>query len=68
MSDQEIRLRWEENGSPKYDGITQDITRKYLTNPDSVAVGDRVMVRWGKRGKVWKAVVVDLLEDDDGKH
>ena len=63
----EIRVRWEDNGSLKYDGVTQDISRKFVVQ-ENVAVGDSVTIKWGRRAHVWKAVVVDLLDDDnDGK-
>ena len=63
----EIRVRWEDNGSLKYDGVTQDISRKFVVQ-ENVAVGDSVTIKWGRRARVWKAVVVDLLDDDnDGK-
>ena len=61
----EIHVRWEDNGSLKYDGVTQD--RKFVVE-ENVAVGDSVTIKWGRRAQVWKAVVVDLLDDNnDGK-
>ena len=63
----EIRVRWEDNGSLKYNGITQDISRKFVVE-EIVAVGDSVTIKWGRRARVWKAVVVDSLDDNnDGK-
>ena len=59
----EIRVRWEENGSAKYDGVTQDISRKLKTEKN-IAVGDKVTIKWGRRARVWKAVVVDLLDGE----
>ena len=66
----EIHVRWEENGSAKYDGVTQDISRKFKTEKN-IAVGDKVTIKWGRRARVWTAVVVDLLDgdiDDDGEY
>ena len=61
----EIRMRWEDNGSSKYDGITQAISRKFVIDEN---VADIVTIKWGRRARVWKAVVVDLLDDNnDGK-
>ena len=59
-----ICVRWEENGSAKYDGVTQDISRKFITEKN-IAVGDKVTIKWGRRARVWKVMVVDLLDDDD---
>ena len=62
-----IRLRWEGNQSAKYDGVVQDIDEKYLLPADrqSVSVGKVVRVRWGRSKRLWRAIVVDLLEDED---
>ena len=63
----EIHVSWEDNGSLKYDGVPQDISRKFVVE-EIVAVGDSVTIKWGRRAQVWKAVVVDLLDDNnDGK-
>ena len=44
----EIRVRWEDNGSSKYDGVTQDISRRFVIK-ENVAVGDIVTIKWGRR-------------------
>ena len=65
----EIHVMWE-NGSAKYDGVTQDISCKFVTE-ENIAVGDKVTIKWGRRARVWKAVVVDLLDgdiDDDSEY
>ncbi len=62
----EIRVKWQGNHSSMYDGKTQDIASKYLLQDvDSVAVGYDVEVKWGRRSRLWRGVVVDLLEDQD---
>ncbi len=58
-------MKWEGNDSSMYDGKTQDIARKYvLQDVDSVAVGGMIEVKWGRRSRLWRGVVVDLLAED----
>ena len=69
-----IRVCWEGNGSPRYDGKTQDVAVKWVVKEDrdDMAVGKTVRVKWGRGGRIWMAIVVDFLrsttEDDDGGH
>ena len=58
-----IRVRWEGNGSPRYDGKTQDVAVKWVVKEDGddLAVGKTVRVKWGRCGRIWLAMVVDLL-------
>ena len=53
--------------TPKYNGVVQDIDHKYLLPADrqSVSVGKVVRVRWGRSKRLWRAIAVDLLEDED---
>ena len=66
MADRQIRVRWEGSGSVRYDGKTQDVARRYVVVEDleGVAVGNLVRVKWGRRSRVWRGVVVDLLDED----
>ena len=64
MTGRQIRLRWEGNSSPRYDGVTQDVALKYVFREDlvNIEVGSIVRVKWGRRSRVWKGIVVDLLQ------
>ena len=62
-----IRLRWEGNNSRKFDGVTQDLEAKHLLPADrqDAAVGKVVRVKWGRGKRLWRAIVVDLLDAEE---
>ncbi len=64
---QQIRVRWEGNGSTRFDGVTKDIALKLVVPEDavSVRVGGRVRVKWGRgsQARIWKGVVVSTDVD-----
>ncbi len=66
-SRQQIRVRWEGNGSTRFDGVTQDIALKLVVPEDAVTirVGGTVRVKWGRgsRARFWKGVVVSTDVD-----
>jgi len=65
---QQIRLKWEGNSSPHYDGVTQDVAREHMF-PKDLHIGQTVRVKWGRSLKVWTGVVMDLLtKDSSSKH
>ena len=43
-SEEMIRLRWEGNGSVRYDGKTQDVTLKFIVPEDRTATAGRLYV------------------------
>ncbi len=59
-----VWVRWEGNGSTRYDGRVQDIAHRFVVKEDVVgmAVGSTISVQWGRRR--WAAVVVDLLDEE----
>ena len=63
-SEDMIRLRWEGNGSVRYDRKTQDAALRFIVPKDrNTTVGKIVCVKWGQQSRVWKAVVVGLESD-----
>ena len=43
-------IRMEDNGSAKYDGVTQDISCNFVTE-ENVAVGDKVTIKCSQRAR-----------------
>ena len=65
-SEEMIRLRWEGNGSVRYDGKTQDVALKFIVPEDRTATAGKIVrVKWGRQSRVWKAVVVGLEADPE---
>ena len=65
-SEDMICLRWEGNASLRYNGKIQDVAIKHiLPEYRNVPVGKMIRVKWGRRSKVWKVVVVG--QDTDPK-
>ena len=63
-SEDMIRLRWEGNGSVRYDGKTQDVASRFIVPEDrNATAGKTVRVKWVRQSRVWKAVVVCLEAD-----
>ena len=63
-SEDMICLRWEGNGSVRYDGKTQDVVLRFIVPEDrNATAGKIVRVKWGHQSRVWKAVVVGLEVD-----
>lgn len=63
-----VRLRWEGNGSTRYDGKTQDVAVKFIIPEDrskTAVAGNTVRVKWGRQSRVWRAVVVGQEGDGD---
>lgn len=51
-----VEVRWVEDG--KFQGVCNLIERKYVmnNNNNNLKEGEEVEVRWGKKGRLWKAV------------
>ena len=65
-SEEMIRLRWEGNGSVRYDGETQDVALKFIVPEDRTATAGKIeRVKWGHQSREWKAVVVGLEADPE---
>ena len=65
-SEDMIRLRWEGNGSVRYDEKTQDVASRFIVPEDrNATAGKTVRVKWVRQSRVWKAVVVCLEADPE---
>ncbi len=66
-----VRVRWEGTSSTRYDGLEQDIPRRYVVDEDvdEIAAGSTIRIKWGKKARIWRAVVmlVDVTESGKGK-
>ncbi len=60
-------MRWEGNGSTRFDGVTQDVALKLVVQEDAVSVraGGTVRVKWGRgsQARIWKGDVVSTDVD-----
>ncbi len=58
-----VRVKWQGKDLLRYDGKTQDIKRRDIMSEyqDGMAVGSTVRMHWGRKSRIWTAVVVDQL-------
>ena len=59
-------MRWEGNTSKKCDGTVQYVESRFVVC-GTVKVGATIIVKMGKSKKLWNAVVVNLLDTEDGR-
>ena len=55
-----FKVRWERNGSARYDGRTQDIPEDWIIESDrDRGVNESIRVEWGQSGRLWNALVLE---------
>ena len=62
IDQKQIRVRWEGNGSSRYDGRVQDVEVRFVEKEDTATLeeGSTVCVCLKKGARTWTAVVVNL--------
>ena len=55
-----FKVRWERNGSARYDGRTQDIPEDWIIESDRErGVNESIRVECGQSGRLWNALVLE---------